>query len=266
MPIWGNSLICIKNRPIWHKQILESNIDKILVVVDLQEKRFLNRKEIYDMCGVKLDFLLYCGIIAAIPSRWKCTIKTDNVLGPIDQDTKMEILAKSSTVTKKVYWDLIESQYPSDANIWFRWATELRVDMSEEEWWLLFPNFLKQIIPTKLRYFQYRILTKTLVTNVKRSHWDQNISPLCSLCHLTNETMLHLIVYCPLVAKLWKQLEKWIKYFLKIDFALTPAIIILNNYTGKERKLVNMMIVILKTTRIRGQMSRYCTNIHRFCS
>ena len=102
------------------------------------------------------------------------------------------------------------------------------------------------IKPAKLRFLQYRILTKTLTTNLLRSKWDVGISPLCSFCQLAPETTVHLLYSCEKVQHMWVMLVRWCKYFLKetIDFDLST--VILNNYIGKHKALVNTFIITLK--------------------
>ena len=53
---------------------------------------------------------------------------------------------------------------------------DLDIEFSDEEWWSLFPNLLKLVKPSKLRIFQYRVLTRTLTTNVRCNKWAKEIS------------------------------------------------------------------------------------------
>ena len=67
------------------------------------------------------------------------------------------------------------------------WNMELKLGYTEEEYYELFPAFLRVIKPIKLRYLQYRILTHSLTTNVKRHKWNQEISDLCTFCKNSKE-------------------------------------------------------------------------------
>ena len=58
--------------------------------------------------------------------------------------------------------------------------------------------------------------------------------------------MRHLLYDCKHVVKLWKGLAKWLDYFIKITIDLTPEIVLLNNYKGKRKSVINTLIVIMK--------------------
>ena len=71
-------------------------------------------------------------------------------------------------------------------------------------------------------------------------------SPVCTFCQNSEETMLHLLVVCEYAHKLWRLLEKWINYYLKVDLTLTKDQILLNNYTGANKKMINFLIIVMK--------------------
>ena len=50
-------------------------------------------------------------------------------------------------------------------------------------------------IESSLRIFQYNLLNNCVYLNNRLSKFDQNISPLCSLCNEVLEEMLHFFVY-----------------------------------------------------------------------
>ena len=51
---------------------------------------------------------------------------------------------------------------------------------------------------------------------------------------------------CPEVNKQWQALEKWCKYFITSELKISPKCNILNNYHGKNDKLVNTVVLALK--------------------
>ena len=126
------------------------------------------------------------------------------------------------------------------------WSKEIQTPLVLDEFYQLFPSFLQVIKPTKLRYFQYRVLTRTLTTNIHRHKWDPQVDESCTFCSTQKETMAHLLWSCPKIQGLWSQLSKWIEYFLGIGVMITLDLALLNNYTGKHRYLINLFIVILK--------------------
>ena len=118
--------------------------------------------------------------------------------------------------------------------------------MSDEEWWALYPTFLQDVKPNKLRYLQYRILNKALTTNVVRNRWNNQVSALCTFCKEIPEMIIHIMCTCPKIQSLWKLLQRTCKYLLEIDIQFTHEIIILNNYVGQRKELINLLIILLK--------------------
>ena len=49
---------------------------------------------------------------------------------------------------------------------------------------------------TKFRSFQYRLLQRGLVTNLQLAKWGIVSSELCSFCHQSVETLVHLFCDC----------------------------------------------------------------------
>ena len=87
------------------------------------------------------------------------------------------------------------------------WERELQITISSEEWDQLFISTCKLTRSTKLRYFQYRLLLRKIVTNLLRSKWDATIDNKCNFCKTEMETMVDLFWQCKIV-KLWKTLMK----------------------------------------------------------
>ena len=140
----------------------------------------------------------------------------------------------------------MKNRYPPfQFNVIF-WRQEIGRDILEEEGWSLYPNFTKQIFASKLRFFQYRILTCNLMTNVRRKKWNQELPDTCSFCGKEKETVIHLLLHCEKIGPLWRSLSKWIEYFLKVKITGGPELVLLNNYVGKQGKLINTLVIILK--------------------
>ena len=45
---------------------------------------------------------------------------------------------------------------------------------------------------------------------------------------------------------LWVALTKWLKYFLNIEVAFDIKMVIINDYVGKYKALVNIFIIVMK--------------------
>ena len=68
---------------------------------------------------------------------------------------------------------------------------------------------------TKLRSFQYRLLHRSLTTNMQLQHWNIKPTAKCTFCETEDETVLHLFLFCLHVTRLWMEIENFIMEFSK---------------------------------------------------
>ena len=126
------------------------------------------------------------------------------------------------------------------------WQRDLGIEIEEEKWKKMFQNIFYITNNVTLRYFHYKILNRVLKTNWHLAKWDKQINEKCTYCRQNVETVIHLFYECPKVEKMWKTLQKWIKYFMNVNINITKEIIFLNNYSGKNKQPVNTLILISK--------------------
>ena len=95
-----------------------------------------------------------------------------------------------------------------------------------------FNNILKITIYVKLRSFQYRSLTQSIVTNVHLKRYKIKLNEECSFCGKELEMLKHLFYDCEYVTHLWtwfcntlsvKRIDlSWAKVaFLQVQYILT---------------------------------------------
>ena len=224
--LWGNSLVRRRNKPILHKKLLNTDIDRFLaILLPLPTGlKLMTWDEMINTHREVIDSFYYMSLLASIPSKWKIAIRNEIVEREIDLPEKVDQFSHNTSVSKQIYWTYIENQIPCGPLAMGVWKPDLGYVPELDKFSDLFPNFLQQVYATKLHHFQYKILTRTLVTNKLRNKWNPTIDSKCGWCELHEETILHLMVSCTLVSQLWKQLEKWLKYFLKVDIHFTPGI------------------------------------------
>ena len=175
--LWGNSDIRRMNKPIFNKTLVESQVDKLMCIVHPTGKRFLTYQELTQEFGPVITELWYLSIKAAIPRIWKHKIKNENWEKEIDIDRAVDRLAATGSASRVIYWSLVKKIFPPSLTSKLKWEMELKTTVDDDEWWSFYLSFCVQIKPTKLRHLQYRVLTGTLTTNVKRHTWNSSISP-----------------------------------------------------------------------------------------
>ena len=127
-----------------------------------------------------------------------------------------------------------------------KWQTELKTLIDEKEWSNIRVTPFTITLNTKLRYFQFRLLSNRLVTNTLRNRWCSNISELCSFCNKDKETVCHLLWTCEISAGIWKNFFKWFNYIHDTSVIISLKIVVLNNYIGQYADLINLCILIAK--------------------
>ena len=119
-----------------------------------------------------------------------------------------------SNITGLVYGLLIEGVKIDNNKIKIQWELDTGKEMYDSIWDNLIHDVFSLTNCTKLRYFQYRLINRTLTTNIQRNRWDNNISPLCSFCKSKEESYVHLLYSCDKVLPIWKSLKKMVRLFL----------------------------------------------------
>ena len=194
----------------------------------------------------KISYLMYISICAAILCMWKHILKHYDMIEPIDIEPIHQRLGVAKPPSKRIYWELIDKTTKTQTANKCIWENDLNIKMTDDNWYNLFLQFLKNVKPTKLRDFQYRLLNRAITTNVIRNKWDKNIDPECTLCKKEKETIIHFMCECKTVQSLWNALYKLMKIMLEVRLQLTKGLIICNNYQGKKKDMVNLLIAITK--------------------
>ena len=238
VPIWGNSLLRRANSPFFYHCLINSNVNVIADIWDFDNRKFYSYDGIVERHGLikGFDYMLYNSIISAIPTLWKHQLQNVDMM--YEAETKIERISKNSPCTKWLYWRYIEERVHFADSTCLLWAKDLKIcpDLLGVQWEERLMDARRISKAVKLRNLQYKILNRILVTNVLRAKWNMSISPKCSFCFTKPETVLHLLVECTEVDKMWRNLCKWVSNFYQIPLKEMDAVmIILNNYEGKEK-------------------------------
>ena len=182
---------------------------------------------------------------------WKQKIKNETINMELDIEPKTNKLfylatKTNSSASKILYWKLIDEKFPTSKGVIPLWEKELNIEIDADEFWNIYPNFRKHVKPTKLQYLQYRILNFALTTNLRRSKWNKEFSPLCTFCNTYVETVSHLILECVHTKELWRLLGKMINYYFHTPLELDKTTILLNNYGAKSKEIINFLLIVMK--------------------
>ena len=95
----------------------------------------------------------------------------------------------------------------------------------------------------KLRSFQYRLLTYSIVTSRCLKRWNIIESDLCTFCNLQEETIIHLLYLCPKVQPLWSALKEIAKNYRHGVMNLTLHRIIWNLVNDDPSHIINFLVL-----------------------
>lgn len=242
--IWLNNHITRQSVPWISQYFISKGIIRIQDIFDEVQDSFYTLVQLNVKYNANFDFLEYGAILAAIPQQFKrVLLRRQNVPVPFtfaqllmskpNPSSYLSRLVRNNIQDKDAcqqVWQNDIPQFELDDNIWNKILTDV----------YLLTNF------DHLRWFQYRLIHKLLLTNTRRNIFDSNILDRCSFCHQVKETVLHLMIQCPHVAKIWKAFAKWIKYVFDITFNIDCQTIIFNIFEGEEKMMINTMILIIK--------------------
>ena len=144
-------------------------------------------------------------------------------------------------IYNKIYCQTFESKYKD------KWNSDLDLQIDKFTWKHIFYICFKSVYNNDLVWFQYKTLHRILGTQRMMFHMKFTGSDLCRLCNSCSETIMHLFVNCNHVAKLWRDLEKWLKTAINIDYTFTTNDIILGYLlTSNFSTPINVIIMVTK--------------------
>ena len=116
----------------------------------------------------------------------------------------------------------------------------LKVEIDSQELLKLITNITKMTICTKLRSFQYRLLTNALTTNKQLKIYGIR-DEMCTFCNEQVETVQHLLWTCKYVQEIWLHCSTEFKLGL-----LNFRKIICNNIDENPINARNTIVLIVK--------------------
>lgn len=243
--IWANDRIRIEKKPIVFKHYIKANIK---FVNDLQDDngKFLSVSELTAKFKIKTNFLEYGSIISAIKSSMgqidNCNVSYQMPFIPIN----LSILYRNKKGCKYFY-DILNNKNKNinKQNYHLKWENDLKRDISNDAWKIFNIIPFRTTTSTKIRWFQYRIIHRILVTNKDLYRYKLIDSAKCTFCDQELESILHLMTDCSIVKQLWHDLSEWIKGKLQIDIEFKDSDIILG-LMEKRNDVLNLIIIVTK--------------------
>ena len=193
-----------------------------------------------------MNFLRFEAVIAAIPKQWFEIIlnegRNTNDLVP----WYIKQIKADQKPGKRAYQQFRNTIATTNIKSEQKWQENLNI-VTDESFWADIYTSTKCTKETKLRNFQYKLLTRILPTNKLLYTCKLKETQLCSLCGLYTETLEHLFYDCKVTYSLLLQLTDWLATG-NIHINLNQTTILLG-YLHKDNlyhTLINHIILIFK--------------------
>ena len=225
--IWLNSHIKIQKKLIFNKSMF--NVD-IWYIKDLMDNgvllNYMNFKIKYP--NIKVNYVVYYGIIEAIPASWRLKLRNVNNLQPMVHDKLHKITNTKGTISSWVYQNLISKFAKFPQNTVTKWDNILETNFAEPDWKTVFSNIYHTTISTNLRAFQFKFLHRILATKRQLYIWKIVEDEKCSFCKELPETDIHLFWECHFVAEFWSKVERWYESMTGINIHFNKSNVMLS--------------------------------------
>ena len=244
--LWYNSQIQVRKRPIFWKDVSDKGLKYVHQL--FQDRQYKSDQQVMDEFG--LTVLRFNSLKSATPTDWKEYFQTYERIQymPLPPHTyDMCIQGKypklSSTIYKFIADDAMIIHYK-----YIKWRTEIPTGICDT-----LIDFAKAHVDIysitnvpKYRSFQYRLLQRGLVTNIQLSKWKITESDQCSFCQQAEESVCHLLYFCPIVQSLWQMIFQFLEREYGVVLRCEIQHIILNSIVQKRNHVANFICLLTK--------------------
>jgi len=245
-PIWNTYFLKNRNLLTMKNKLIECGITCIQDLLN-EDRDFLRVSEFNKKYKVCLNFMDYKSLIHSIPVDWRHKIFLQAEEINLVTCQSLDFVRQNYKCNKAVYMILNESCIQSVKNNRDKWSEILVEDISKTEWENIMCIPWQSTVETKLRSFQYNIISRTLITNKKLYQWKLVDSDLCQFCKVKEETIEHLMYGCDKVAKLWQAIFAKLEQYMNVFHVVSnPRAVICGTNNTNNYKLVNHILLIVK--------------------
>ena len=244
--IWYNSRIRVGGKPIFWRDIADNGL---LYVEQLYSQGHMkSQDQVREEYGIST--LRYNSLKSAIPQDWKeyFEVTSRSCYYPLPPHTYDMSMEKNYNLTQRIYTFLSEDVMVIH-NKYIKWRVDLGMDLCNGlvEFGKMHMDIYSLTNNPKYRSFQYRLLQRGIVTNIQLCKWGIKDSENCYFCKQEPETIVHLLILCPVVQEIWLRFKQFVsEEFGNIIVELSPKNIMTNRVVKNKRDVINFMCLIVK--------------------
>ena len=203
--IWYNVNIKVKNNIVYSKRLLSCGMWHIN---DLYCNGMLIQFDVWQSRGAQMcDYLLWQGIINAIPNNWKILVTNDiYVPSTIESCTMMYNGSTIELVTAnekhfKCFFRNIKKCKENGVKAKAKHSDLHKI--RDVEWSEIYRNPFDILVDNKIIDMQFKILHRIIGTNSLLYKMKKETSPNCCFCNMYPESIEHLFFKCMNVKNFW---------------------------------------------------------------
>ena len=261
-PIWYNSLIRIQNTPVFYKSWFESGIQFISDIIN-DDGTFLDYREFARRYGNDKNFLMYHGLVNAIPVTWKRLIR-DGANVNRQHNYLIDNLIDSLSTSKMVYESICKTKIVSLDTLLAKWNNDLNENLDMSTFMVYFKKINETTTSSKLQSFQLKLLHRAHTTNIFAQKIGIYHTQLCTFCGLEPETLTHLFSDCTFSLRFWSEIKMWLEARLRENISLNRLEIML----GHDKNVINLCTIagksylyLCKTNNNRPEFKNFITHL-----
>ena len=171
----------------------------------------------------------------------------------------------SKGVISAIYKRFLDLKTHSTAYIKAKWEKESGIDISEEEWTLIWGYQWKCTSSMSWREFNWKNCIRYFITPSQTSHYSDNVPVCWRKCGHQSANHYHIFWDCPIIKNFWKAVHNALQDIFREDIPLDFKILYLGNipqsWLKGDRHLINAMLVASKKTITRKWLLPECPTI-----
>ena len=201
--LWNNKHITCDGNSVCDTYFINKGIVKVGDIISETGRpwplTWFEAKEKFLLHDSKLRSWL--GLLSCIPAIWKSKLVAEHG----QSNTRSAIKTPLGITCRTAYYTLLAPLIrPATAQS----TLETSLNLCVPDWKKI--HMLPRLtIESLLCSFQYKILNNILYLNDRLYKFKAVPSPLCSLCKVESESLIHLFCQCIETRKLWHQLQTW---------------------------------------------------------
>jgi len=219
------------------------------------EGKFLSLEEFYDKFGLKVNYLQYFQIIAAIPSSLKQTalqtsISSEFLFSTLDllylfEDNTLSL----SKMRCKHYYQLFNECSVSEPTGIKKWKEKFPNNFID--WKSNFARIYQITKDNKLRQFLFKILHRVIITKKELKKFNIATDDLCNLCSKT-DSIFHTFLECDPSISIYSRTIKWFNDIHKLNVNLSAEQILFNltdgiaSLSSIQKRRLDLLLLLMK--------------------